>query len=70
VYCNRPTLSAYAIWNDQDEMVRLVVINSAVYLKDSAGSRPHEPIQLAGIGERRPVVKRLSTPFTDASTGM
>lgn len=70
MYCNRPTLSAYAIWNDQDEMIRLVVINSTVYLKDSESPRPHEPIHLAGIGERRPVVKRLSTPFTDASTGM
>ncbi|KAH8077063.1 hypothetical protein HD553DRAFT_366973, partial [Filobasidium floriforme] len=70
VYCNRPTLSAYAIWDDQDEMIRLVVINSAVYLKDSEGPRPHEPIHLAGIGERRPIVKRLSTPFTDASTGI
>jgi hypothetical protein len=64
------TFSAYGIWEDT-KLARVVLINSAMYIPSQNGTRVNSTVYLDGLNHSGQITaKRLSTPFTNSTSGL
>jgi hypothetical protein len=65
-----PNTSGYSIYED-NKLVRVILINSQLYLSSDSGGRPQTSLSLQGIsGKASLKAKRFSIPSADATKGL